>query len=161
MRAGSTLLLGGMTVKKYNIGISIVLLLVSVAMFFGASKMPTVDGPMGAGTWPKILAVCMSLLAVLLLIQSLRDHSGAASPFVMSLGLKRVLIGIVIMLVFCVLLKLFGFIIASVFMIPAIMALMGERRPLVLAGVTAGVLVFIYVVFAMVLNLPLPKGTLL
>ena len=103
----------------------------------------------------------MSLLAVLLLIQSLRDHSGAASPFVMSLGLKRVLIGIVIMLVFCVLLKLFGFIIASVFMIPAIMALMGERRPLVLAGVTAGVLVFIYVVFAMVLNLPLPKGTLL
>ena len=46
-------------------------------------------------------------------------------------------------------------------MIPAIMALMGERRPLVLAGVTAGVLVFIYVVFAMVLNLPLPKGTLL
>ena len=52
MRAGSTFLLGGMTVKKYNIGISIVLLLVSVAMFFGASKMPTVDGPMGAGTWP-------------------------------------------------------------------------------------------------------------
>ena len=57
--------------KKYNIGISIVLILMSVAMFLSASKMPSVDGGMGAGTWPKVLAVCMILLAVLLLIQSL------------------------------------------------------------------------------------------
>ena len=57
--------------KKYNIGISIVLILMSVAMFLSASKMPSVDGGMGAGTCPTVLAVCMILLAVLLLIQIL------------------------------------------------------------------------------------------
>lgn len=147
--------------KKYNVGISVVLILISAAMFISASKMPQMDGTMGAGTWPKILAVCMILLAVLLLIQSLRDHTNTESPFVMSPDLKRVLAGIGIMLVFCVLLKFFGFMIASAFMIAAVMALMGERRPLVLIGVTVGVLAFIYVVFAMVLNLPFPKGSLL
>ena len=134
--------------KKYNIGISIVLILMSVAMFLSASKMPSVDGGMGAGTWPKVLAVCMILLAVLLLIQ-------------MGPGLKRVLTGIAIMLVFCVILNFFGFMIASAFMIPAIMILMGERRPFMLIGVTVGVLVFIYVVFAILLNLPLPSGSVL
>ena len=76
-------------------------------------------------------------------------------------GLKRVLTGIAIMLVFCVILNFFGFMIASAFMIPAIMILMGERRPFMLIGVTVGVLVFIYVVFAILLNLPLPSGSVL
>lgn len=147
--------------KKYNIGISIVLILMSVAMFLSASKMPSVDGSMGAGTWPKVLAVCMILLAVLLLIQSLTDRTQKKAPFTMGPGLKRVLTGIAIMLVFCVILNFFGFMIASAFMIPAIMILMGERRPFMLIGVTVGVLVFIYVVFAILLNLPLPSGSVL
>lgn len=147
--------------KKYNIGICIFLIIMSAAMFFSTSQMPSVDGGMGAGTWPKVLSVCMILLAVALMVQSLRDHSDKKAPFEMGPGLKRVLAGIGIMLVFCVLLKFFGFMIASAFMIPAIMALMKERRPLVLIGVTVGVLVFIYVIFSVALNLPIPKGSLL
>lgn len=147
--------------KKYNIGISAVLILISAAMFVSASKMPATDGAMGAGTWPMILAVLMIILAVLLLVQSLMDCSGTEGPFHMGPGLKRVLIGIGILLVFCVLLKFLGFMIASAFMIPAVMRLMGEKRVWMLAAITAGVLLCVYVIFAVALHLPLPQGSLL
>lgn len=148
--------------KKYNVGISIVLIAISVAMFISASGMPApTDGIMGAGTWPKILSVVMIFLGVLLLIQSLGDHSGAESPFHNAAELKRVGLGIVILAVFCLLLYLVGFMIASAFMIPAVMLLMGEKRIPMLAGLTVGVLVAVYVIFVLALKLPLPQGILL
>ena len=148
--------------KKYNVGISIVLLAVSVAMFVSASALPaSTDASIGPGTWPKILAGLMGLLSILLLIQSLADHSGKEAPFKAGPGLKRVGLGIVILAVFCALLYFVGFMIASAFMIPAVMLLMGEKRVPVLVGVTVGVLVAVYVIFVMALNLPLPQGTLL
>ena len=51
--------------------------------------------------------------------------------------------------------------IASAFMIPAIMRLMGEKRPWMLVGITAVVLAAIYVIFAVLLKLPMLQGSLL
>ena len=147
--------------KKYNIGISIVLLLISAAMFLGTSGMPGIEGTIGPGAWPRILSVVMAVLAVLLLLQSLKDASAKESPFSWGPGLKRVLAGIFVLAVFCVVLYFFGFMIASAVMIPAVMLLFGEKRPLILLATTVGVLLFVYVIFAMVLNLPLPHGVIL
>ena len=72
----------------------------------------------------------------------------------------KVLIGVGIIAVFCVLLKFLGFLLASAFMIPAIMRLMDEKRIPVLAGMTAGVLAAIYIIFSLILKLPLPQGSL-
>ena len=41
------------------------------------------------------------------------------------------------------------------------MFLLGERRPLVLIGLTAGIVVFIVTVFVMLLQLKMPGGILL
>lgn len=147
--------------KKYNIGISLFLIMISIVMFLGASKMPAVEGTIGPGTWPKLLSAVMIVLAIMLILQSLKDHSQSESPFVWGPGLKRMLLGIAILAGFCVILYFFGFMIASAFLIPAIMLLFSEKRPLVLLGTTAGVLLFVYVVFSVVLNLPLPQGTVL
>lgn len=68
--------------------------------------------------------------------------------------------GIGIILVFCVLLKFLGFMLASAFMIPTIMRLMGEKRIKVLAGLTVGVLVAVYLIFSVALSLPLLQGSL-
>lgn len=147
--------------KKYNIGISLFLIIISVAMFLGASKMPAVDGTIGPGTWPKILSVVMIVLALLLLLQTLKESSQREAPFVWGPGLKRVLLGTAILAGFCIILYFFGFIAASALMIPAIMLLFGEKRPLILLGTTAGVLLFVYIIFSVVLNLPLPQGIVL
>ena len=80
-------------------------------------------------------------------------------PFdVRSPGFRRVLIGGGILAAYCILMKFLGFMIASAFMIPAIMRLMGEKRPWMLVGITA---VVIYVIFAVLLKLPMLQGSLL
>jgi len=140
--------------KKYNVGISIVLLAVSVATFVAASALPASnDASIGPGSWPKVLAV-------LLLIQSLGDKSGREAPFHAGPELKRVGVGILILAAFCALLYFVGFMIAAAFMIPAVMLLMGEKRIPVLAGVDVGVLVAVFVIFSVALKLPLPQGIL-
>ena len=147
--------------KKYNVGISLVLLAVSVAMFVAASGLPASnDASIGPGSWPKVLACMMGFLSILLLIQSLGDKSGREAPFKPGPELKRVCIGIVILAVFCALLYFVGFMIASAFMIPAVMLLMGEKRIPILAGLTVGVLVAVYIIFSVALKLPLPQGIL-
>lgn len=147
--------------KKYNIGISLVLLAVSVAMFVTASGLPASnDASIGPGSWPKVLACLMGFLSILLLIQSLVDKSGREAPFKPGAELKRVCVGIAILAVFCALLYFVGFMIASAFMVPAVMLLMGEKRLPVLAGLTVGVLVAVYIIFSVALKLPLPQGIL-
>lgn len=77
--------------KKYNIGISLVLLAVSVAMFVTAAGLPASnDASIGPGSWPKVLACLMGVLSILLLIQSLGDKSGREAPFKPGAELKRV-----------------------------------------------------------------------
>ena len=147
--------------KKYNVGISIVLLAVSVATFVAASALPASnDASIGPGSWPKVLAVLLGILSILLLIQSLGDKSGREAPFHAGPELKRVGVGILILAAFCALLYFVGFMIAAAFMIPAVMLLMGEKRIPVLAGVDVGVLVAVLVIFSVALKLPLPQGIL-
>ena len=147
--------------KKYNVGISIILLAVSAATFAGASALPaSSDASIGPGTWPKILAILLGILSILLLIQSLGDKSGQEAPFHAGPELKRVGVGILILAAFCALLYFVGFMIAAAFMIPAVMLLMGEKRIPVLAGVDVGVLVAVFVIFSVALKLPLPQGIL-
>lgn len=147
--------------KKYNIGISVILILISAAMLVSAKSMPLADGVMGAGSWPAFLAVIMIVLSLALLAQSLMDRSEKEGPFQMGPGLKRVLAATGVMVVFCVLLKFLGFMIAAAFMVPAVMRVMSEKRIWMLAVVTVGVLASVYLIFAVALHLPLPQGSLL
>lgn len=147
--------------KKYDITISAILMVAAAALFLSASNLPEVEGAIGAGTWPQVLAVLLFLLSALLMGQALTGHSSKEEPFdIHSPGFKRVLIGGGIIVVFCVLLKFLGFILASAFMIPAIMRLMGEKRIKVLVGLTVGVLVAVYLIFTVALRLPLLRGSL-
>ncbi len=147
--------------KKYDIVLSLILMALSGAMFFSAGKLPEVEGAIGAGAWPRFLSVVLFLLAVLLLIPALLNRSSGENPFdVRSPGFRRVLIGAGILAAYCILLKFLGFMIASAFMIPGIMRLMGEKRPWMLAVLTAAVLAAIYVIFAVMLRLPMLQGSL-
>mgnify|MGYP001217324629 CR=1 FL=1 len=144
--------------KKYDITISTILMVVAAGLFTASSGLPAGEGAIGAGTWPRVLAVLLFLLSALLMVQALTGHSSQEEPFdIHSEGFKRVLKGIGIILV---LLKFLGFMLASAFMIPTIMRLMGEKRIKVLAGLTVGVLVAVYLIFSVALSLPLLQGSL-
>lgn len=152
--------------KKYNIGISVILILLSALMIrsslqSGAAVQGTAMGP---GVWPMILSVAMILLSVILIIQTLvrPRPEGEEKPIdFRSTGMKRIYILIGLLALFCLLLKLFGFYVAIIYLSPSVMFLLGERRPLVLIGLTAGIVVFIVIVFVVLLQLKMPGGILL
>lgn len=53
-----------------------------------------------------------------------------------------------------------GFYLSSALFLPLAMLLLGARKPLTIILTTAGVLLFVYLVFARLLEVPLPAGTL-
>ena len=153
--------------KKYNIAVSVILILMSAGILFLAKDYgDAVDGTaMGAGVWPSLLAVVLIILCVVLILQSLfkkqaMEGDDATAPQFRTPGMKRVCIMALIMVVFCILLKLLGFYPAIVFLMPAVMVLLGERSIPMMAALTAGTLIFVHIVFVVLIGLKLPSGVL-
>ncbi|MCC8196322.1 MAG: tripartite tricarboxylate transporter TctB family protein [Ruminococcus sp.] len=167
--------------KKYDIGVSIVLILISIYMMVTASGYnEAVSGTaMGPGVWVIILCVIMIILSAILLLRALfgdklksmmQKKSEAAEAELAeeapaekifdfkSPGMKRLYVALGVLAVFVLLLELFGFYIAVAFLLPAIMAIFGERRWWMMLAVTAGSLLFIYLVFVLFLSIRLPQG---
>ncbi|MCD7847877.1 MAG: tripartite tricarboxylate transporter TctB family protein [Oscillospiraceae bacterium] len=168
--------------KKYDIGVSIVLILISIYMVVTASGYnEAVSGTaMGPGVWVIILCVIMIILSAILLLRALfgdklkslmqkksgtseaSETTAEATPEKVfdfkSPGMKRLYIAFGVLAVFVLLLKLFGFYIAVAFLLPATMAIFGERRWWMMLAITAGSLLFIYIVFVLFLSIRLPQG---
>ncbi len=168
--------------KKYDIGVSIVLILISIYIIVTASGYnEAVSGTaMGPGVWVIILCVIMIILSVILLLRALfgdklksmtqkKSEATEASEattevasekvfYFESPGMKRLYMAFGVLAVFVLLLELFGFYIAVAFLLPATMAIFGERRWWMMLAVTAGSFLFIYLVFVLFLGIRLPQG---
>lgn len=154
--------------KKYNLGMSAILAVISTAMlkqsgsYGGAAK----GTAMGSGVWPGILAAAMLILSCVLAAETLlskrAETENEAEPIrFRSSGMKRIYVMIGLCVAFGVFLKILGFFPSILFLVPSVMLLLGEKRPAVLAALTAGILIFVQVVFAMLLGLKMPTGLLL
>ena len=156
--------------KKFNFGISTALLVLSI-LLINASKgiLETVEGTaMGSGVWPTLIGIAMAILAIVLFFQTLltsrRSKEGEQEEKPIdfkSPGMKRIYIMMGILAVFAVLIKLFGFYVSLIFLIPAIVVLLGERRVWMICALNAGIMVFVFVVFVLLLDLRLPVGSLM
>lgn len=66
----------------------------------------------------------------------------------------------ILLLIYSVSLSYLGFYFASALFLPLAMLLLGARKPLSICLTSAGVLMFVYLVFAKLLEVPLPEGSL-
>ena len=70
--------------------------------------------------------------------------------------MKKVYIMLGLLVVFVVLLKIFGMLIALLLLIPAIEWVMGCRSKVMLAALPVGLVAFVYVFFVVIMKLTLP-----
>ncbi len=152
--------------KKYDLGVSALLIVLALLMIrssltLGAAASGTA---MGSGVWPAMLGVLLIVLSVIMAAQAALKKNGApesAAPFdFRSAGMKRMVILFGILLLFAVLIKLLGFYIAILFLVPAVMRLLGEKRLWMNAALTIGILAFVYLIFVLLLDLKLTGGLL-
>ncbi len=66
----------------------------------------------------------------------------------------------ILLLIYSIALSYLGFYLASALFLPLAMLLLGATKPLSICLTSAGVLMFVYLVFAKLLEVPLPEGSL-
>ena len=155
--------------RKYNTVLSILLIALSAVGIYLSLNFDVRGGNAGdpgAAFWPMLLCGALIVCSVILLVQTAVQAKKAKEPEAplidfATAGVHCVLIIFVIMIGYAVLLHFFGFILATLVFVVATMLAMGERRPAWLALTTVGITGFIYVLFALVMNVVLPQGVLL
>ncbi|MDR1533756.1 MAG: tripartite tricarboxylate transporter TctB family protein [Planctomycetota bacterium] len=156
----------------YNVASSLAFIFVSIFIIRESATFPQSEGPgADAAYWPSFLGWLILALSAALLAQTLfkrvqarrrAEESGSAfvpepGPFdFKSRGMMFVYGLCAIFLVFSLLLHYVNFNVASVVLIPSCMRLLGERRLWMIAAVTAGVPLLVWVIFAKILGIMMP-----
>lgn len=120
----------------------------------------------GPVAWPKALCVILALLSLLDILLTIfkketdpPQEEGQEKIFdIHAVGFRRVLGMIALIVLFGALIHLFGIYIGIAVMMPVCMLLHGERSPLPLICITAGMALFVYLTFGLLLKVPLPTG---
>jgi hypothetical protein len=145
--------------KKYNIILVILMLLIAGGVFYQTKDMPDeILGTLGAAHWPRFIAVMLLIFTALLLIQTIFSKSSSSSPLnFKSGGIKRVFALFGILIAFGLALPILGFQLSSFLFIIAVMLVMGEKKKSWIVGSSVGITVVIYIIFDYVLTLMLPR----
>ncbi|WP_110668517.1 tripartite tricarboxylate transporter TctB family protein [Salinicola halophilus] len=135
----------------------LVMLVVAVAYYYGATQFPVPFGgteAVGPETFPKLLAVILAICSLYMIVKPDADNPWPVSRTFLELG-----IAVATLIVYALLLEPIGFILATTFAVGTLCWRMGAK-PLrsYLTGLISGVVV--YVLFTYGLELPLPLGPL-
>ncbi len=121
---------------------------------------------MGPGHYPIAVAGLLASLAVLLLWQTFRCEKHAASAeddeeqSRNPQGFRHLIIGFGFFLVYVILVPLIGFVLASMVFVFCFIRLIGQFNYLLSGALALGIPALLWIVFAYLLTVPLPKGPL-
>ncbi|HLO12920.1 MAG TPA: tripartite tricarboxylate transporter TctB family protein [Pseudoneobacillus sp.] len=148
--------------RTANLCISIMLIVVAVLTINVAATFPSLEGTdVGAAYFPKMLSFILIGLSILLFIQSLREpKSEQSDSSSQTNNWKKTFLGIVGTIVYTFIFHYIGFYIATILFLFAMMWMLGFKKIVVSIILSIGITLFIYVVFEMLLQVPIPKGVL-
>jgi putative tricarboxylic transport membrane protein len=144
--------------------ISVVIFLGSLFLYFESMKFEGLEiyGKLGPAYWPKFLLICLMGLSVLVAVDAFRERkkkdSEKKETSEPDSGKVRFFFAIGFILLYFILMQIFGFIILTPFFMIAFMYLLGERKKIWIFGVSIGMTVLIVYAFTKTMYVPLPRG---
>lgn len=115
------------------------------------------DAQLGAAVFPRITSALLAVFGVYIAIAALRKRSDAS----LRIGnAKQVFLALASLLLYGLFLKRVGFVILTPFFIAAILAIMKYSRAIVIALTSILSTAGIYLIFKILLSVPLPEGLL-
>ena len=146
--------------KKADLVGGLIGILIGLYAIWEGTNMPE-DQVMkiGPSFFPNILAGMLILFSGILIINALRGRSkGEVAPLrLKDKGVQRGLFTLAGAILFCIV----GFIFTSIIFLAAMMWMMGNRKPLLLATTPTLITFAIWAVFEKLLNLSMPAGILI
>jgi len=151
-------------VFKGEIIISAVVFFGSLYLYFESMKFEGLDvyGKLGPSYWPKFLLICMMALSFLVAVDAIRERkkgdSEKAETSKADSGKVRFLFGVGFIVLYLILMQIFGFIILTPIFMIAFMYLLGERKKIWIFVVSIGITIIIIFAFTKAMYVPLPRG---
>jgi formate hydrogenlyase subunit 4 len=138
------------------------LLAFSVAFSAGALKYYAWWGPGGPGSafLPFWLGALMALLALAMLLRSLRGADSGADWLPRGEGLRHMLVVLAVTAAFVASLKVVGMVLGTAVFLVVLLRYLGRHRWWVTLAIAAAAAGFNYLVFARWLRVPFPEGML-
>ncbi|EGQ26565.1 YjbE family integral membrane protein [Sporosarcina newyorkensis 2681] len=150
-----------MAMKRFDVAIGFVLLILSIIVLSIASQFPEGQGTdVGAKFFPSVYAYILTGLSVLLIISPVLKRKRDEEDVETSLGMKKAIIGMVGTFIYYWLIQFFGFFISTVIFLGIMMWIFNYRKPVLIIVFSILISAVMYVGFAMLLNVPLPSGNL-
>lgn len=148
--------------KNKEIISAVVFLVLGAAAFAAAGTLPRgVLGQPGPGFFPRVVSVCMMAFSLLLIGKKLREK-GAETEASLSTARDygRVLLMSLLSACYLYSMDAAGFLVSTAGFCALCLLLLGERRPGLIAAMTAAIPLTVFVVFKTLLSVPLPEGIL-
>lgn len=158
--------------KKKDSITSIILLIFSGVLYYYASTFPVREGRvrvLNAGFYPRLLAIVLAILALLLLISTIRKkpdgkESEKGKEFWTSRkSLILFFITFVMLVVYSFLLNILGFAAATLLFVLILVYNLSDKEKFKIRNivlVSTGITTIIYLVFKVFINIPFPQGYL-
>lgn len=157
------------SLKKTDIITSICLLIFSGVLYFQSGTFPVREGRvkvLNAGFYPQLLAVVLGILALLLLVVSLRKTSGYQKSnkfWTTKSALFLFFITLGMLIIYPFLLSSLGFVVATFIFIVILVYCLSDKKKFSLTSillVSTGITAIIFLVFKVFIKIPFPTGYL-
>ena len=145
--------------KRIDIGVGVVLCILSVAIYLYAEQYAGRGvNTYGPNFFPQVLSLMLFLSSVALIIQALRGKALKTLEEVNKSGLIRAAVTLMIAIGYVLLMKVLGFYLSTVLFLFVVMTYLGQKRLWIRILVTILVASAVYGLFHYFLKIPLPEG---
>jgi putative tricarboxylic transport membrane protein len=148
--------------RRSNVAASLCLLGLAAFILFQARALTfgTVRTPQ-TGFFPSLLAYLLLLGSLVLLGQALRQSATTASLWTIAAeGWKRIGLVFLVLISFALVFESLGYLISTFFLMVFLLRAIDPQKWIVVIAVAFSTTLVSYLIFASLLNIPLPKGLL-
>lgn len=150
---------------KQNVFVGIISIVLGITVLYLSQHMSLIDeyGVPGERFWPYGLAWLFIGLGGLQCISVLLEYRKVSKTMadLSSPAVRSAYSVAVVMVLYASIMMFVGFLVGTLLLIPTMMWMMGERRVVHFIGISAAIVVFIYVFFTLIFNSPLPAPVFL
>lgn len=138
--------------RKINLILSIVMLIVSGFFYIMITQLPS-----EASLYPIFVTTILLVLSLILLIKTYYQKEDEETTTFKNIKVKQLLFILIINGIYIFLINVIGYVISTVlYVLAALIGLKVDRKKSVL--ISCGVCLFVYVLFKVLLKVPLPEG---
>ena len=148
--------------RRINLAVSLALLGLAGFTLLEGGKLPfgTFRSPQTA-FFPRILSLLLLICCLILLAQAVRGKESRQPPSEVAIeGWKRIGATLLTMVGFALLLETLGFLLSTFLLMVLLLRAIEALRWHVVIGIALSTAIFCYLLFAKLLNVPLPAGIL-